>query len=151
MQKTSATSVEEYLAALTPERRETISAVRKLVLSNLPRGYVEALRWGMLSYEVPLERYPKTYNREPLLYAALAAQKHHFSLYLMGIYAGEKGEEKLREEFLKAGKKLDMGKSCVRFRKLDDLPLEVIARTIAASPVDDFIALYERSRGGVRG
>lgn len=150
MKKTSATTVEEYLTALNTERREVVTALREIILENLPHGYEEALRWGMLSYEIPLSRYPKTYNGEPLLYTALASQKHHLSLYLMGVYADSDGEEKLKQAFRDDGKKVDMGKSCVRFRRLADLPLDAIARTIAGTPVDDFIALYEQSRRTVR-
>jgi hypothetical protein len=146
MLNTNAATPEEYLDDLPPDRREIVSTLRDLVLRNLPPGYEEAIRWGMLSYEVPLSRYPKTYNKEPLLYLALAAQKHHFSLYLLGIYSQEDGEEKLRAEFQKAGMKLDMGKSCVRFRRIEDLPLDVLAKTVAATSVEDFIALYEESR-----
>lgn len=150
MQNTAATTPEEYLDDLSPDRREVVAAVRDLILRHLPAGYDEAIRWGMLSYEIPLSLYPTTYNKQPLLYAALAAQKHHYSLYLMGIYSEKAGEELLRKAFEKAGKKLDMGKSCIRFRKIDDLPLRVIAEAIAATPVEDFTALYEASRKRIR-
>ncbi len=105
------------------------------------------MTWGMPSYEIPLSRYPTTYNKKPLAYAALAAQKNYFSLYLMGVYAGSGEETSLRDEFEAAGKKLDMGKSCIRFTKLDDLPLHVIGKAIAATPVDDYIGRYEAARG----
>ncbi len=100
----------------------------------------------MPCWSVPLETYPDTYNGQPLCYAALAAQKNHFALYLMSVY-GDPGEAKrLKEGFAKAGKKLDMGKSCVRFRRLEDLPLEVIGEIIAATSPDAFIARCEAAR-----
>jgi hypothetical protein len=147
MARSSATTVEAYLAELPEDRRETVAAVRRAVLDRLPDGYQERMNWGMISYEVPLERYPDTYNGQPLMYAALAAQKRGYTLYLMNEYAD--GGPALREGFERAGKKLDMGKSCVRFRRLEDLPLDVIGDAIARTPVDAFIGTHEaaRSRG----
>jgi hypothetical protein len=144
MVQSSAPTVEAYLAELPDDRRDTVAAVRQTVLDHLPEGYQERMAWGMISYEVPLERYPETYNGQPLMYAALAAQKRGFTLYLMNEYAD--GSPALREGFERAGKKLDMGKSCVRFKRLDDLPLDVIGDAIARTPVDAFIELYEASR-----
>ena len=123
-----------------------ISQIRDLIRKNLPKGYVESLNWGMLSYEIPLERYPDTYNGQPLGYVALAAQKNGYSLYLLGPYGDESQAEKLREGFAKAGKKLDMGKSCVRFRKPEDLALDAIAAAIRSTPPDAYIAQYESVR-----
>jgi hypothetical protein len=104
------------------------------------------MRWGMISYEIPLKRYPTTYNGQPLLYAALAAQKQYYALYLMCVYQDPKLERLLKEGFARAGAKLDMGKSCVRFRKLEDLPLDAVERIVASTPPDQFIAWYERVR-----
>lgn len=146
MAKSAATTVEEYLAELPEDRRAVVSAVRDVVVRNLPAGYREAMNWGMITYELPLERYPDTYNGQPLAYAALAAQKNHFALYLPCVYQEPGRDVRLEEEFRAAGKKLDMGKSCVRFRRLDDLPLEVIGRAVAATPPEEFIAWYEASR-----
>jgi hypothetical protein len=146
MAKSKATTVESYLDELPADRREVVSAVRQVLLRHLPAGYREAMNWGMIVYEVPLERYPKTYNGQPLGYVALAAQKNYFSLYLMSVYQDSEDERRLREEFRRAGKKLDMGKSCIRFRKLDDLPLEVIGRVVAGTSPEEFIARYEASR-----
>ncbi len=101
----------------------------------------------MITYCVPLERYPKTYNGQPLGYVALAAQKTSNSLYLMGVYADPGQEAELREGFRAAGKKLDMGKSCVRFRRAADLPLDTIGRLIASTSVEQYIAAYEAARG----
>ena len=132
MASSKATTVEEYLSELPEERRTIVAAVRKVVLQNLPKGFQECMRWGMISYEVPLEESPTACNGQPLNYAALAAQKNHYALYLM-CAGGPKVGEMLREGFKKAGKKLDMGKSCVRFRKLDDLPLDVIGKAIGST------------------
>ena len=139
-------SVDDYLASLPPERRKVLSAVRDVVRRNLPKGFEESMTSAGISYEIPLSRYPKTYNKKPLSYAALAAQKNYFALYLMSVYGDAKREQWFRSEFEKAGKKLDMGKSCVRFKSLDDLPLEVIGKTIASTTPDEYIAKYEASR-----
>lgn len=146
MAKSGATTVEGYLEELPADRRQVVSAVRDVVRRHLPAGYQETMNWGMISYEVPLERYPDTYNGQPLSFAALAAQKNHYALYLNGVYQDAERESWLREEFRKAGKKLDMGKSCLRFKKLDDLPLDVIGRVIAGTPPEELIAGYEASR-----
>ena len=146
MVRSDAPSVQEYLQELPPERRKVISAVREVILKHLPAGYAESMNWGMISYEIPLDRYPDTHNGQPLTYAALAAQKNHYSLYLMSVYGDAEQEERLREGFKKAGKRLDMGKSCVRFRKLEDLPMHVIEEAIARTTPEQFIALYEASR-----
>ncbi|MFO7696955.1 MAG: DUF1801 domain-containing protein [Anaerolineae bacterium] len=135
-----ATTVDAYLAELTPERRAAMEAVRAVVLANLPPGYVETMRWGMISYEVPLEVYPDTYNGEPLSYGGLASQKNHMSLYLMGIYADEARRERFEQAYRATGKRLDVGKACVRFRKLDDLPLELVAEVVAAVPIEEHVA-----------
>lgn len=140
------TSVTAYLKSLPAERRKVVSAVRDVVLSNLPKGYRESVNWGHITYEIPLERYPDSYNGQPLCYAGLAAQKNHYALYLMGAYANPNGGKRLASEFEKRGKKLDMGKSCLRFKSLDDLPLDVIARVIASTPVEDMISYFENSR-----
>lgn len=146
MARSAAATVADYLDALPPERRAVIAKVRKVIRRNLPKGYQEVMNWGAITYELPLERYPNTYNGQPLCYAALAAQKNHFALYLMTVYGDKKLERELREAFKQAGKKLDMGKSCVRFRSVDQLPLDAIGRIIAAVPPDQYIAAYERSR-----
>jgi len=141
-----AASVEAYLGELSPERREIVARVRKTILEHLPEGYVESINWGMISYEIPLDTYPDTYNKKPLGYLALAAQKNHYALYMLGAYADPAQEEELQEGFKEAGKKLDMGKSCIRFKSLDDLPLDVIGRLIASTPPAAMIALYEHAR-----
>ena len=146
MVSSKAATPEAYLAELPPERAALISHVRDLVNAHLPPGYVERMSWGMISWEVPLERYSDTYNGQPLAYAGLAAQKNHCALYLNCVYASEARTARLREAWAAEGRKLDMGKSCIRFKKRDDLAAEVLARTIASVPVDAFIAEYEASR-----
>ena len=146
MAKSNAATVEEYLDELPEERREIVSRVREVILRNLPRGYRESMNWGMIAYEVPLEKYPDTYNRQPLGYAALAAQKNYVALHLMCAYQDSELEKNLREGFARAGKKLDMGKSCIRFKRLEDLPLEVIGEAIASTPPEKFIEQYEKGR-----
>ena len=146
MARSDAATVDEYLAELPPERRVVISAVRDLILKNLPQGYVERMTHGMISYDIPLARYPTTYNGQPLNYLALAAQKRHYALYLMGVYGQPDHERALRDAFEREGKKLDMGKSCVRFSTLEDLALQGIAQAIASTTPDEHIAAYEASR-----
>lgn len=145
--QSSATTVEEYLAELSPERRATVATVRNLVREALPPGYQERMNWGMIAWEVPLERYPDTYNGQPLLVAALASQKRHCSLYLHGAYMKPELVERLEDGFAEAGLKLDMGKSCVRFKTPEDLPGAVIREVAGALDPDEFIALYESARG----
>jgi hypothetical protein len=145
MKETGAGTVEEYLERLPEERRAVVAAVRDVVLRHLPPGYQERIGWGMISYDVPLERYPTTYNGQPLCYAAIAAQKNHYALYLLGAYGDPAVAEALRDGFARAGKRFDMGKSCLRFKALADLPLDVVGRTIAAVPPERMIAFHEAS------
>ena len=146
MAVSSAVTVEDYLRSMPDERRTAISAVREVILKNLPDGYEEAIQWGMISYVVPLSRFPNTYNGQALSIASLGSQKNYMSLYLMGVYGHKPTEEWFKKEFAASGKKLDMGKSCVRFKKLEDLPLEVIGKVIARIPVDAYLRIYEESR-----
>jgi uncharacterized protein YdhG (YjbR/CyaY superfamily) len=144
--RSNAKTVQEYLDSLPDDRRATVEEVRDVILANLPDGYVETMNWGMISYEVPLERYAKTYNKQPLGLAALASQKNHLSLYLMTVYGDEDQLEDFKARYQATGKKLDMGKSCVRFKRVDDVPLDLIGEVIAATPVDKAIESYESSR-----
>jgi len=146
MVMSKAKTVTEYLAELPADRRKTIAAVRAVVRKNLPKGYREAIGYGMICYSVPLSTYPDTYNGQPLCYAALAAQKQYCALYLMNVYGDAARTKALQDAFRKAGKKLDLGKSCVRFKTADDLPLDVIGKTIAATPVKAFIEKYKKAR-----
>lgn len=146
MARSMAGSVEDYLGELPRERREALQEVRKVVLDNLPAGYVETMNWGMITYEIPLERYPDTYNKRPLMYAALASQKNHMSLHLMCVYSHKESRIRFEEKFKASGKKLNMGKSCVRFKRLEDLPLDVVGDAIAGTSVDAYIRIYQESR-----
>jgi uncharacterized protein YdhG (YjbR/CyaY superfamily) len=143
---TTTITVQDYLSSLTPEQRSVIEPIRFLILSHLPSGFVETINWGMLSYEVPLSMYPNTYNKKPLNYIGLAVQKQYYSLYLMPAYMDQNVYQTLMGAFEKAGKKLSMGKSCIRFKKVDDLPLELIGSIIASHSVQSFIAAYETAR-----
>lgn len=137
--RSEATTVEEYLAELPEDRREAIARVRELVLSRLPDGYEETMDFGMVGYVVPLDRCPDTYNGRQLMYAALASQKNHMSLYLMCAYTDEDANAAFRAAYAATGKRLDMGRSCVRFRRVDDLALDVIGDAIASVGVDEFV------------
>ncbi len=146
MVQSRATTVSEYLDELPPDRREVVEAVRNVIIEHLPEGYVESMTCGMISYEIPLERYPDTYNKKPLGYVALAAQENHYAVYLMGVYADPALQEQLRADFERAEKRLDMGKSCIRFKKLDAIPLDAIGRAVAATPIEVYIEMYEKAR-----
>lgn len=146
MVQSKAATVEQYLAELPDERRAAIMQVRDVVRRHMPRGYRETMAFGMIGWGIPLERYPHTYNKQPLGYVALAAQKNYNTLYLMTVYADSKEEQELRAAFARAGKKLDMGKCCIRFKQVDDLELDAIGRTIASTTPEQFIQLYEAAR-----
>ena len=100
----------------------------------------------MIAYSVPLERYPDTYNGHPLSYAAIASEKNYVSVHLMNIYSDADTQRWFVDSYRATGKRLDMGKSCVRFRKLDDLPLDLIGEAVARTPVDEWIRTYEAAR-----
>lgn len=142
--RTDIQSIDEYINSLPPDRQQALEKVRKVILDNLPKGYEEEMNWGMITYQVPLEVYPDTYNKKPLMYAALASQKNHMAVYLTGIYTDENRREEFENAYRATGKRYDVGKSCVRFRKLNDLPLDVLADAIAALEMDDFIDLVKR-------
>ena len=144
--RSDAGTVEEYLDNLPSERREVVSAVRDVINEALPHGYVEGIAFGMIGWSVPLERFPDTYNGQPLSYVALAAQKRYYSLYLNSVYAGSVEREALRRRWETTGRKFDMGKSCFRFTTLDDLDLGLVAEVVAATSVDEFIQQYEQMR-----
>ena len=120
--------------------------MRQLLLDALPDGVEESTNFGLIAYEIPLERYPDTYNGQPLMFAALAAQKHHYSLYLRNMYAPGSVEQELRTAYAEADTKLDMGNSCLRFKRLDQLVPDAIAAAIGAVSVEDYIELYEARR-----
>lgn len=140
------TTISEYLESLPPDRRKAVEQLCKIVRKNLPKGYEEGIEFGMPSWFVPLSRYPNTYNKRPLQIAAIASQKGYMSLYLTAVYGDPATRTWFQKAFADAGKKLDMGKSCVRFKALDDLPLDVIGKAVARVSVDAYLAQYEASR-----
>jgi len=144
--QSKATTVKEYLAALPEGRRIALSKVRRTIRKNLPSGFEEAMNWGMICYQVPLKTYPDTHNKQPLMYAALASQKNHMAVYLSSIYSDSKQREWFEETYRGSEKRMDMGKSCVRFRKLEDLPLELIGEAISRVSLEEFLSNYERAR-----
>jgi uncharacterized protein YdhG (YjbR/CyaY superfamily) len=144
--RSEAKTVEEYLDELTQDRREALAKVRKVIQKNLPGGFVETMNWGMICYEVPLETFPNTYNKKPLMFAALASQKNHMAVYLSCIYSDKEQREWFEEAYRGSGKKIDMGKSCVRFKKLEDLPLDLIGEAISRVSLEDFISHYETAK-----
>jgi hypothetical protein len=140
-------TVSEYLDRLPPERREVVRAVHDVVAAAMPDGYSEGVAFGMITWCIPLERYPETYNGQPLGYVALAAQKRHYALYLMGLYSDSDEAASFRERWEASGRRLDMGKSCLRFRRLEDLHLDLLAEVVAGTSVPDYVERYERARG----
>lgn len=145
----AALTVDDYLAQLPDDRRELLETVLGVVRRRMPAGFAEAIEFGMPSWSVPLERYPATYNKKPLAYVALASQKSYCSLYLMSLYSGSEDEVSFRQRWTAGGRKLDMGKSCLRFKSLEDLDLDVLGDVIAGTTVEDYIARYEESRAAV--
>ncbi len=144
--QSKAKTVAQYLSALPKDRREALKAVRSTILKNLPRGYAEGMQCGMIGYFVPHSVYPPGYHcdpKQPLPFGGLASQKNHMAIYLMCVYSDPELEAWFREAWAKTGKKLDMGKSCVRFKKLDDVALNVIGQVIRRVPVKKFIEFYE--------
>ncbi len=139
-----AATVSDYLDELPADRRTAIAQVLALVRAALPEGYDEVMRWGMITWEVPLAVSGPTYNGKPLMYAALVSQKRHMALYLCGVNCQPGVEDGLRAAYAAAGRKLDLGKACLRFRRLDDLQPEAVAAVIAAVPVADFVAAARR-------
>ncbi len=144
--QSSAKTVAAYLKELPEDRRSAISAIRDVIRKNLHPGFEEGMLYGMIGYYVPHSLYPAGYYcdpKQPLTFTALASQKNYMSLYILSCDASGDEENKLREQFAQAGKKLDMGKCCIRFKKLEDLPLEVVAEAVRRTTVEQHIADYE--------
>ena len=140
------TTVAQYLKALPKDRRDALKAVRRVILDNLDSGYAEGIQYGMIGYFVPHSVYPAGYHcdpTQPLPYVGLASQKNHMAIYLFCIYSSEGEQERFRKAWAKTGRKLDMGKSCVRFKKIEDVALDVIGKTVKRTPAKKFIAAYE--------
>jgi len=148
--QSSATMVKDYLESLPEDRRAAISKVRGVIKKNLPPGYQEGMQFGMIGYTIPLSRYPETYNGQPLCIAGLASQKNNLTVYLMSVYSDRETERWFKDAYAKSGKKLDMGKSCLHFKRAEDLPLDIIAELMARFTVEKFIDSYEASRKNVK-
>jgi hypothetical protein len=143
-------SVDDYLAQLPDDRRDAIAKVRDVINANLPPGYEEKLQYGMIAWCVPESVLPAkdVYNKQPLALASLGSQKNHMAVYLMSVYGDENLRSWFETAYKQSGKKLDMGKSCVRFRSLDALPLEVIGEAVSKVPVEKYVDVYRQAKGG---
>jgi uncharacterized protein YdhG (YjbR/CyaY superfamily) len=150
MARSDAATPDEYIASLPEDRREAVAEVRRVIREHLPDGYTEGMAYGMIGWWVPLEMFGDIYNGQPLGLAALASQKNHIALYLNNVYGDRELEAWFRERWARTGKKLDMGKSCVRFRRLEDVPLEVIGETIARSDLGSYVAQHRAARSATR-
>lgn len=145
--QSKATTVAQYLAELPADRRAAIEAVRKVVRKNLDQDYEEGMQYGMIGYYVPHRIFPAGYHcdpKQPLPFAGLASQKNHMALYLMCIYGDTEHARWFQQAWAKTGKKLDMGKSCIRFKKLEDVALDVIGEAIRRVPARKYIEIYEK-------
>jgi hypothetical protein len=153
--QSSATTVAEYLAELPPDRRAALTAIRAVILKNLDRDYEEGLQYGHIAYYVPHRVYSPGYHanpKQPLPYISLASQKNHLAIYMMGLYCGcgmdgiglTPDAAWFQNAWTATGHKLDMGKACVRFKKLEDAPLEVVGEAVKRIPAKKYIAEYEK-------
>ncbi len=143
--QSKAESVDDYVAELPEERRQAIEAIRRVILKNLDKDYEERMQYGMIGYCVPHRVFADGYHcdpKQPLPFAGLASQKNYMSLYLMSVYGHESEKAWFQEQWVKAGKKLDMGKVCVRFKKLEDVSLDVIGEAIRRIPAKVYIRNY---------
>ena len=148
MVSSAATPVKEYLDALPEDRRKVISGLRTKIQKALPAGYSEVMQYGMISYVVPLAKFPDTYNGQPLTVVSLASQKQHMAVYLLGLYGDEKLRAWFEKAWAKSGKKLDMGKSCLRFKKIEDLDVGLVEEAVGKVGVGELIAQHEAVHGG---
>ncbi len=149
--QSKAATVEEYLKSLPEDRRESISAIRDVIRKNLGKGFEEGMTYGMIGYYVPHSIYPAGYHcdpSKPLPYINLASQKNHLSLYMMGLYVGPDKGKRFVDAWKKTGKKLDIGKVCIRGKKLDDFALDVIGDTVSRVSVEEYIKVFEAAIKG---
>ena len=140
------TTVDAYLAALPDERRALVSAIRDTLNAHLPEGYAEGIQYGMIGWFVPHALFPLGYHcdpKQPLPFVGLASQKSGVSLHLMFLYGNDEATRAFVEAWTATGKKLDMGKACVRVKRLADVPLEVIGAAVARVPVSAYVARYQ--------
>jgi uncharacterized protein DUF1801 len=148
--KSSSTTVAAFLDTLPSERRREVERVRKVLRRHMPAGYEEVVSKNMLVYQVPLELYSETYNKQPLWYVALASEKSYLSLHLVPIYGDTTQATRLKEGFKTAGKKLDMGKACIHFKNADELELDVIGEIVASTPPDRWIEIAKSAKAARR-
>jgi uncharacterized protein YdhG (YjbR/CyaY superfamily) len=141
--RSDATTVNEYLAELPDDRVEALTVVLKALRKKLPEGLEENINWGMIAFEVPLSVYPNTYNGQPIMHTAVASQKNHMAIYMGCLQGDGRGRESFIEDYKATGKRLDIGKGCVRFRKLDDLPVDVIAKYAGAVSIEQLCAIHD--------
>jgi hypothetical protein len=145
--QSKATTVEAYLSELPDDRQKAIAKLRSVIRKNLPKGFKEGMGYGMMGWSVPHSIYPAGYHcnpKDPLPFMGLASQKHFIAVYHMGIYADPKLLKWFRDAHAKASaKKLDMGKSCIRYKKPEDIPLNLIGELASKISVDDWINMYE--------
>jgi len=151
--KIAATSVQDYLSKLPEDRRAAIQIVRETILANLDKDYEEGLQYGMIGYYVPHRIFPAGYHcdpKQPLPFAGLASQKNYMSVYLMCIYGNTENGRWFQQAWAKSGKKIDMGKSCIRFTRVEDLALDVIGEAIRRVPARKYIEHYVKLRDSMR-
>jgi len=148
-----AKTVQEYLDELPPDRREAIDEIRAFILENLPPGYEEGMQWGDIGYFVPYAIYPDGYDAKPkvpLQYLGLANQKNNLMMRFLSMYTHPELRASFEDEYRASGKKLDMGGGCLRFKKIEQLPLEVVGKLIGYLPVDKFVARYDQKRNELK-
>ena len=147
--QSKATTVDQYLSEVPPERQEAMNKLRRVVLKNLPKGFKEAMGYGMMGYCVPHSIYPAGYHcnpKDPLPFAGMASQKNSINFYHMGIYADPKLLKWFTDEYKKTGLgKLDMGKSCIRFKKPENIPYKLIGELCSKITVEKWIETYEKN------
>ena len=143
MPSSKAKTVTSYLAEQSPARKRELASLRRIIKANLPKGLQENMQWGMITYQVPLEVSGPTYNKQPL---AVVAQKNNISLYLLSIYASKKLTSDFQKRWLASGKKLDMGKSCIRFKSIEQADLKTIAWAASLLTPKEFVEMYLKAR-----
>lgn len=145
--QSKATTVDAYVAELPEDRQKAISQLRKVIKKNIPKGFSEGMGYGMMSWSVPHSIYPAGYHcnpKDPLPFMGLASQKNSINLYHMGIYADTKLLKWFQDAHAKeSSKKLDMGKSCIRYKKPEDIPFDLIGELASKMTVDDWVKMYE--------
>lgn len=147
--QSKALTVDDYLAELPEDRQHIMTQLRKLIKKNLPKGFKEEMNYGMIGYVVPHSKYPAGYHcnpKDPLPFLGIASQKNHISVYHMGLYCKPDLLNWFTDAHAKASpKKLDMGKSCIRYKKGEDIPLALIGELVSKMTPDDWIRQYEQS------